>query len=174
MTRLALPKIPLQSVGRWTALLVLPLAVNLLVYAWVVKPLRLSVAHAQTASELADTKPALEASLASGHEIVAAARRTGFSSANPSAVVQALQQLASANNVRVVKLDSNKQVAGNAPTLPVELVLTGRYGRLAHWLEAVESRPGLLIDSWSLSAGNDAQSSEQLTVKLTALLRSES
>ncbi len=174
MTSLALPKIPLRSIVLWTALLAAPLAINLALYAGAVKPLQLSVAHAQTARELTSMKPALEASLAGGHEILTAWRRSGFSSANPAAVMQALQQLATTHGVHVVKLDSGTLAAGSAPTLPVELVLTGRYGRLAHWLEAVESRPSFRIASWSLAAGEDAQSPEQLTVKLTALLRGES
>ena len=174
MTSLALPKVPLRSIGLWAALLVVPLAVNLALYAGAVKPLQASVAHAQLAHELTDIKPALEASLANGHEILAAWRRSGFSSANPSAVMQALQQLATTHGVRVVKLDSGTQVAGSAGALPVELMLTGRYGQLAHWLEAAERRPSFRVDSWSLAAGKDAQSPEQLTVKLTALLRGDS
>ena len=175
MTRGMLQWGPLRSLGRRIAVLALPLALNLVIYAGVVRPLQARVTTSHQARQLNTLRPALESAVAESSHILALWRRTGFSTSDPSAVMQTLRQLAATHGVRIATLDSGAQTTADGTSMPLELEVSGRFGRLAHWMGDLETRPAFRIESWTFARGTqEARDAEQLTIKLTALLRGAS
>ena len=163
-----------RSLGRKVALLALPLALNLVIYAGAVQPLQAKVTTSHQVRLLNALKPALESSLTESSQILAAWRRSGFSTSDPSAVMQMLRQLAATHGVHIATLDSGAQTTAGGTSMPLELEVSGRFGRLAHWLGDLETRSGFRIESWAFARGQEARDPERLTIKLTALLRGAS
>ena len=161
---------------RLTAYFLLPLAVNLFLYAVIVRPARNKVVAKRQAHMLSQSKPRLESALADSSRLLAAWQRDGFSASDPSLVMQTLQQLAVTHKIRLSALNSAAQTPGSATSMPVELTASGRFGRLAHWMGDVETRSGFQIESWTVSTGNQNahDDEQQLTIKLTAFLQSAS
>ena len=174
MTGETLRRRTFRSFGPGAALLVFPLALNLAIYRGVVRPLQAGIAASRQAQLLHQLKPSLESSLTEGARILTEWRRTSFSVSDPSAVMQTLQQLASTHGVRITTLKSETRTASSGTYALLELQVSGRFGRLAHWVGDLERRSGFRIESWTLSQGQGPQDPEQLTIKLTAPLRGAS
>ena len=175
MTRDTRPRGTLRSLGRRAALLAVPLALNLVIYAGAVRPLQASVTTSRQARRLNTLRPALESAVTESSHILALWRRTGFSASDPSAVMETLRQLATTHGVHIATLDSGAQTTAGGTSMPLELEVSGRFGRLAHWLGDLETRSGFRIESWAFARnGQEARDPERLTIKLTALLRGAS
>lgn len=157
---------------RLAFLLLLPLAINLALYLAVVRPLQAKVVGLRQARMLSSLKPALESALTDAGRLLAPWRSTGFSASDPSVVMQTLQQLATTHGVRITALNSAAEIPGAATSLPLDLEVSGHFGRLAHWLGDLETRSGFRVDSWAFASVQG--DSQRLTVKLTALLRGAS
>lgn len=176
-TRLSF-RILLQSYGRWVLVFAVPLLVNVLLWQALVEPQRASVKNARDAQTIATLKPKLEALTIESRQLRAKSGQTAFAQDDPSSVMQMVQRLASRHRVVVKELSSRGQsekkssrsIAGYS-TVPVDLQVTGRFNQLAHWISAVESQPGLQVESWTLSPGKDAADATSLTIALTAFLR---
>ena len=163
-----------HPIGRGAALLAVPLALNLVIYVGAVRPLRARVTASRQARVLNELKPMLESALTESGQILTVWRRTGFSTSDASTVMQTLQQLATTHGVRIATLDSAAQITAGGTSIPLELAVSGRFGRLAHWMEDLETRSGFRIESWTLTRGQDARDPEQLAIKLTAFLQGAS
>ena len=183
-TRLSL-RILIQSYGRWALIFAIPLLANILLWHALVAPQRAGVHEARDAQSIAALKPALETLAAQGRALRAKAGQMQFTSQDPSAVMQMVQRLAGRHQVQVTELSSKGQGAqgGEAraahhmtgfEAMPLELQVTGRFRTLARWLSAVESQPGLQVESWALAPETDAGQGAQLTLTLTAFLRKTS
>ena len=175
-TRFSL-RILLQSYGRWALVFAVPLLVNLAIWRVLVEPQRASVRNARDAQAIATLKPKLEALTTESRQLRATTGQSAFASNDPSSVMQMIQRLAAKHHVAVKELSSKGQseksgraIAGYA-TVPVDLQVSGRFNQLAHWISAVESQPGLQVESWTLTPGKDAADATSLTVALTAFLR---
>ena len=167
------PRHSLKGYLPWAALFAAPLAVNLLVWAVLVRPPQQQASRWRDTAALAELKPKLDALLAESHQMLMEVERTGFSSEDPSAVTQALDRLAGRHRVTLGTIDTKREQATDrsetAMTLTVDV--RGRFSKLAHWMSEVEAQSGLQIDSWTLSAGEKPGDLHTLTVNLTALLR---
>ena len=176
-TRISL-RIVLQSYGRWALVFAVPLAANLLLWRVLVEPQRASVRNARDAQAIATLKPKLEALTNESRQLRAKSGQTAFTQDDPSSVMQMVQRLAARHKVAVKELSSKGQtektpgrsIAGYS-TVPIDLQVSGRFNQLAHWISAVESQPGLQVESWTLAPGKDAADPTSLTVVLTAFLR---
>ena len=161
----------LRRVLSWALVLSLPLAVNLAVWRGLLVPQqrhRHTIRQALVATEV---QPTLESALTGGHRILAAWKATGFSASDPAAVMQEIQRLAGRHGLRIKELHGGPEQMGAGTTMPLELEVTGRFSKLAHWLSDVESRAGLQIDTWMLTPGSEPGGQHRLTIKLTADLR---
>ena len=171
MTPPASSRTALRQVLPWALALSLPLAANLLVWRGVLVPQqrhRQAIRQALTAIEV---KPTLESTLAQGHQFLAAWRATQFSTADPAAVMQTIQRLAGRHGLQIKELEGGPQQLSVGATMPLELEVTGWFGKLAHWLSDVEQCAGLQVDTWTLKPGLEPGQLHRLTVKLTANLR---
>jgi len=168
--------------GRWAALIVLPLALNGIVWSLVVAPQQATLQAWHDAQRLKNLKPALDGMITDSRDILARHDRTGFTSDDPEAVMEVLQRLADTYRVQMKSVSAKEHMASEKgtkksavagySTVPVELELSGPFGKLAHWIGAVESQGGLQIEEWTWSNDADATRSQQrLAVTLTAWLR---
>ncbi|MDP3704149.1 MAG: type II secretion system protein GspM [Candidatus Omnitrophota bacterium] len=157
----------------WAALFVAPLAINLLVWAALVRPPQQQRHRWQDARSLAELKPKLDGLLAESHRMLMDAERTGFTSDDPSSVTQAIDRLAGRHRVTLGKIDTkqdqSKGLGDTALSLTVDV--RGRFSKLAHWMSEVEAQSGLQIDFWTISSGEKPGDLHTLTVNLTAFLR---
>lgn len=167
-----------QSYARWALVFTIPLIANVVLWHGLVAPQQSSLRAMQDARTIVALKPKLEALTAASRQLRAKAGQTKFTHDDPSAVMQMVQRLAGKHQVRVKELRSKgqeQQGAGRTvsgySTVPLDLQVTGRFQKLAHWLSAVESQPGLQVESWTLAPAQDASQGTQLTVTLTAFLR---
>jgi type II secretory pathway component PulM len=165
-----------RTYGLWAAVLSIPLIVNSLFWSWLVVPQRGQVRVWHDAKIVAALKPKLDAVLTESEQILTDAERTGFASQDPAAVMEAIRRLAGAHRVDVKEIRMERQegkasgVAGYS-AMPVQLQVSGRFSKLAHWMSAVESQAGLQVEQWSIAPGKAPSEPLQLSVTLTALLR---
>ena len=161
----------LQPSSRWAVLLAVPLLLNLLLYAGLVRPLHAQISASRQARLLSTLKPVLESTVEKSARMLTAWRLTSFSPTDPSAVMQTVQQLANTHGVQIAALNSETRTEAGATTMPLDLQVSGRFSRLAHWMGDLETRLGFRIESWALSSGHGPHEPQQLAVKLTAFLR---
>ena len=152
-------------------MLSLPLAVNLAVWRGVLVPQQRHRQAIRQALAATEVQPVLESALVEGHQLLAAWKTTGFSASDPAAVMQEIQRLAGRHGLRIKELHGGLQQIGVGTTMPLELEVTGRFSKLAHWLSDVESCAGLQVDTWTLAPGSEPGGQHRLTIKLTADLR---
>ena len=174
-------RILMQSYGRWALVFAVPLLANLLLWRVLVEPQRASVGNARDAQAIATLKPQLESLTNQSRQLRAQSgqsAQSAFAQDDPSSVMQMVQRLAARHHVAVKELTSKGQtektpgrsIAGYS-TVPLDLQVSGRFNQLARWMSAVESQPGLQVESWTLSPGKDAADATTLTVALSAFLR---
>ena len=171
MTAQAASRTAVRQALSWALMLSLPLAVNLAVWRglWVPQQRhRQAIRQALVATEV---QPTLESALAEGHRLLLAWKATAFTTSDPAAVMQTIQRLAGRNGVQIKTLEGGSQQMAAGATMPLELELTGRFNRLAHWLSDVERCAGLQIDTLALTPDPEPGQLHRLTVKLTANLR---
>ena len=177
------PRVSIQSLtrryGPWLGLLLFPLALNLLAWRALVLPQRANLGAWRNTQTLTELQPKLATLLSESHQVLTEWRRTAFTSDDPSAVMQTVQQLAGRHHVDVRQLNVSGMMAETAEpgalpaggSAPVEIQATGRFNQLTRWMSDVETQSGLQIDSWILVPGKASEQSSQLTVKMTALLQ---
>ena len=171
----------LQAYARWALVFAAPLLANVILWHVLVAPQRSGLRAMQDARTIAALKPKLDAMATTSRQLRSKVGQTRFTSDDPSAVMQTVQRLAGRHRVQVKALSSKGQeqkgtdraVPGYA-TVPLDLQVTGRFGQLARWISAVESQPGLQVESWTLTPSKDGNQATQLTVALTAFLRNSS
>ena len=161
----------LRGVLSWAFVLSLPLAANLAAWHGVLAPQQRHRQAIQQALAATEVQPTLESALTEGHQILAEWKAAGFSTSDPAAVMQAIQRLAGRHGLQIKELHGGSQQTGAGTTMPLELEVTGRFGKLAHWLSDVESCAGLQVDTWTLTPDSEPGQPHRLTVKLTADLR---
>jgi len=157
----------------------IPLAVNIAVWRVLVVPQQASLRAWRNTRVLTELQPKLAALLSQAHQTLAEWQRTSFASNDPSAVMQAVRQLAGRHHVEVRELNVSGAAAPTAEhgalpvkgTVPIEFEATGRFNRLARWMSDVERQSGLQVDAWELTPATAADQSCRLTVKMTAFLQ---
>ena len=159
-----------QQSGRWVVFLALPLLVNGILWTAVVMPQRNRLRAWHDAHAIVTLRPQLATLLTDGQQAIQQWPQTDFGADDPSAPMQRIQRLAGAHHVKVSELQSGQAAPSQHATRPLELEVTGSFGKLAHWLSAVESQAGFRIERWTLSPGTEPGAPNHLTVKITALL----
>ena len=160
----------LRQAPRWVFVWSVPLAVNLAIWRGVLVPQQRHRQAIQQALATTEIKPSLEAALTEGRALLGAWQATEFTASDPSAVMQTIERLAGRHGLHIKELHSGSQQAAGA-TMPLELEVTGRFSKLAHWLSDVERSAGLQIDTWALTPSTEPGEPHRLTIKLTATLR---
>ncbi len=172
-----------QSIVRqstlWAALLVVPLIVNLMVWSLWVSPQRRQLEAWRRAEHAAEIRPQLERVLADSRALVAEGRQVPFSRNDPAAVLQTLQQIAGTHHVQVKTIHTDGQQTAGTPavglegftSLPLQLDVTGSFGRVTRWMGEVESQPGLQLESWTLAPDSDNERLVRCRITMTAYLR---
>lgn len=163
-------RVPISCALRQAGLsLALPLVVNLALYFCVTQPLKARLALARQARALETLKPALEAALKESGAILRQWRETRFASNDPSMPMQTLQQTAATYGLTIAKLNTGTQASLSANSMPIDMEITGKYGRLAHWISDIEARFGFSIESLSLVPGQHPRDPQLLQARLNAL-----
>ena len=174
----------------WPEVLLIPLAANLVVWGVLYGPQKRRLESWREAQLLVEQKPRMEALLRESREVQSGWESTRFSKKDPSAVVEVIQQLAGRHGVEITHIQTqgasskgkgavpSKQKAapsaravGGFSTVAVQLEAVGNFGKLARWMSDVETQYGLQIDSWSMTAGNEAGQPSRMTLQITAFLR---
>lgn len=186
-----IPRASLRSLigtsGRWLAIILIPLAVNVIIWRALVVPQQANLQAWRNTRALTELQPTLAALLAQTHHTLAEWQRTSFASDDPSAVMQTLRQLAGRHHVDVRQLNVSAVTAETADpktplaeaspaggSVPADVQATGRFNQLARWMSDVETQSGLQVESWQLVPGKAPEQSCQLTVKMTAFLQGTS
>ena len=161
----------------WAALFAVPLILNGLLWAVLVRPPQQQLHQWRDTEALTELKPRLDSLIAESHRMLMDWERTAFSSDDPAAVTQAIDQLVGRHHVQRAEIntknDESKGALGGrgASEMSLTVGVTGRFSKLAHWMSDVEAQSGLQVDSWTLSAGEKPGDLHTLTVNLTAFLR---
>ncbi len=180
-------RMKLAASGRWLALLTLPLLVNAGLWLTVVRPQRAALQTARNAQAVTTLKPKLQALVADSDHVMTDLERTDFTSDDPTKVTQAVQQLAGVHRLHVKTITTTgaqdvsivKKVMPHATapsvaglsTLPIDVEVTGSFGKLAHWVSDLETQSGLQVDSWVMRRSEEgATHSCSMMVKLIAFM----
>jgi len=167
----------IASAGWIVALLTIPLVVNLVMWRTLVIPQRQQLQILRDEQRLDALRPTLERLLAESRRMLKQVEAAHFTTDDPTAVMQLVQWLAQRHHVQIKDLSAQgqsqrptKDASPRLSTLPIELAVTGRFSKLAHWLSDMESQVGLQVDAWTLTSGKEPDAAHQLTVHLTAFL----
>ena len=153
----------MRSYGKWALVLLVPPLVNGALWVTLVIPQQRREQSQRSMRTMTDLKPKLETLLNASSRLVAAAKQPGGASDDPSAAIQRVQRLADRHRVRL----STLKAGGKAAALDVEA--TGRFSKLARWLGDVEAQPGLRIESWNMTPGEQFGGPAHATVKLSTM-----
>ena len=172
------PRQSFKSYLPWAALFLAPLVLNGLVWSVFVHPRQRQVARWQDARTLAALKPKLDALLTESHDMLMEWGRTDFTSADPSAVTQAIERLARHHRVQLGQVnttsgegEAHQQAPKGMAAVSLTVDVSGRFSKLAQWLSDVERQSGLQVESWTLAAGAKPGDPHKLSVNVTAFLR---
>lgn len=162
---------------RIAVVLGLPLLVNGVLWSLVAVPQHVAYAHWRTAGDFLATRPSVEKMLqARGAQL-----RDWEAGLLPeaAAIPAALERLSERHSVHVstVKVKSDRDASPRSPAastasrerMPVELELSGSFGKLGHWLSDLERLAGFHVDSVTISSEKPGQP-ERALVKLTAAI----
>ena len=169
----------MSTYGPWLAVIMIPLAANALVWRAFVVPQQAGLRASRTTRVLTELQPKLAALISETHQTLAQWQQTSFASDDPSAVMQAVRQLAGRHHVDVRELalssvatpSAERGTSSVGSTIPIEFEAVGRFNHLARWMSDVERQSGLQVDSWNLTPATAADQSCRLTVKMTAFLQ---
>lgn len=159
----------------WAAVLLAPLAANLVIWRVLVVPQQATWQAWSRAQSFAQLKPDLDGLLADSRLLQQewSRQERGLSADDPAAVMQALEQLAARHRVRVEGMETEKSSAGGS-TVSLELKATGDFGKLAHWISEVEGQPVFQVDAWTLTPSTTPGAPHQLDLHLTAWVQQAS
>ena len=166
----------------WALVLILPIAVNLIVWNAVVRPERLNLKTWRDTRSLTQIRPELETLLGQSGQMIAQWENSIYKKDDPSAAMQMIQRLATENRVQVKGIQtklyeetpSSARKGNNAlglTEMPVDIAVVGSYAKLAKWLSDLEAQRSLQINSWTLQPSTDADRLLHLTLRVTVLLR---
>ena len=165
----------LRSSGLWLAVIAVPLAVNLFLWKALVVPQRNQLLTWRNEQRLTELKPKLAALVSESDAMLNHLDRTSLHD-DPSEAIQILQRLADRHRLQLKELSvQGAQTKGKTDSragssVPVNVRVSGRFSKLAHWLSDVEGQTGLRIDSWTLEPGEEPGDVHQLNVQLSALV----
>ena len=176
----------MKRFGPWLKLALIPLAVNLVLWHFLYVPQRAALQRWRQAWILVDKKPEIETLLKESRELRASWEPTRFSRKDPSAPVEAIQQLVGRYDLQIRNLQTQGsaaqvgkgKVAPNATTripgfstMAMSLELSGSFSKMARWMSDVESQYGFQIDSWEMTGSRELGQPTLMTVQVTAFLR---
>jgi len=151
------------------AIVAIPLALNLVVWAGFTRPARARVQAWRDSRGLAKLKPTLEALLADSGSVIEQGRQIRFTRQDPAGPTQALQRLAGEHRLTVKAIRSGSQETDGASTkdaaskiegltaMPIELTVVGSFAKIARWISDVEAEPGLQVESWHMAMDRNAR-----------------
>lgn len=152
----------LRSYGAWALVLAVPLLVNGAIWATLVIPQQRQERAWRARRAMTELKPKLETLVTTSHRLVAEAERSGEAPRDPAAAIQLVQRLADRQHLRL----STLKAGGKAAPTTVGVEASGRFSKLARWLGDVEAQPGLLIESWHMTPGEQPGEPARATVAL--------
>ena len=171
------PRNSIKGYLPWAALFAVPLIVNGLLWAALVRPPQQQLHQWRDTEALTELKPRLESLLTESHRMLMDWERTAFTNDDPAAVTQAIEQLVGRHHVQRAEINTKSNEATGLHSahgmtaMSLTVGVKGRFSKLAHWMSDVEAQSGLQVDSWELSAGEKPGDLHTLTVNLTAFLR---
>lgn len=164
----------IHSYAGGVVLLALPLVLNLVIWRGLVVSQQRKLEAWRGEQRLSELQPKLTALLTESREMLNELEQTRLPRNDSSEVMQVLQRLAERHRVQIKELSAEGQHSEpsgpGASTVPLDLQVSGRFNKLAHWISDVEAQADLQIDSWALEPAKDLDAPHQLTVHLTAYL----
>ena len=181
----------------WVLVLALPLAVNGLLWNFVVAPKQAKLYAYRQMQSLSAFKPHLSDLVTQSNQMLTDWDKKSLSAHDASSVTQLIQRSAERHRVAVREIKTDAQSANDksakasalsedssrdkpsnvaspaqagASVVSVHLTATGRFSQLAHWLSELDSQSSLRLDRWTLTVGNEKGKPHGLTLDLTAFL----
>ncbi len=170
----------------WISILVLvPAWINGFVWGFLVSPQQVrfqdlrnaqNVQHQEVDSiqALKELQPRLEAVVKEGSQLLTGLEDSHSAKASMAVATHEIQQMAARHHVQIDKMNV-KRTEGNtskASQFPLQMEVTGKFNRLAYWMNELESQKGFRIDSWVLTPGKGTGQEPHLSLEVVTLLGS--
>ena len=152
----------LTRYGRLGLLLLLPCLVNALTWSVLAAPQRHALTRWREVEGFAETQPALEALFQESQQFLGSWEAGRVSQTDAAAVTQSIQRLGERYraDIQRVRIDSHD----------VEVEASGGFGKLGHWLSAVEQQPAVRVDTWTVTPNEEPGHPHRLMLSATAFL----
>ena len=157
----------LRWARRWGVPMALLTAANAALWWGMIRPHCTQMRRWRQAGHILQARPDLEAMLQHSDETVSAWHRGYFSSNNPQAAIQLLQQSATRHHVQLSGLNLH---AVRDAAAPIELDAAGTFSQLANWIGELETVSGLQLEQWSVAAGSELGQPHHAKLSLSALM----
>ena len=174
----------MKKYGVWMAFAGIPIFANVFLWQTLCVPLHQKLGQLKNTESLLRLKPEVESLLDQSGGLLAAWERNGFSDQNPTGVVKEAQKLAGDHRVQIKQVSmSDSEAPSDSKIGAVEntssaftktsitLEVVGSYNKLARWLSAIESKPGVKISSWSLARSGEGNQTSRLNLNMEVLLK---
>ncbi|MBI4167812.1 MAG: hypothetical protein HY515_02545 [Candidatus Aenigmarchaeota archaeon] len=167
----------IKKYGMWVVLALSPILLNIFFWRAFVVPIHQKLNLSRNAEILIRTKPEFESLIGESSRLLSDWERKGFGEQTAIGVVKELQKLAGDERVQIkeVRMNDNSQGAENVASgftkTSVDLEVIGSYNKLARWLSAVENKPGVKIESWSMGRSNEPNQPCRLNLGIDVLLK---
>ena len=169
----------------WAVLAVVPLLANAMLWKFAVAPSIKKWHRLKDMGSIVQMKPKLESLLEESNQLLVDWQSQSSIQEGPTAALLKLQKLAADHRVQIKEVNTKEIQAFNhsksvEPTggfsalscMPVTLQVTGTYHNLARWIHAVENKPGIQINDWSLAPPQGQEHGCRLDVDMNMILRS--
>ncbi len=165
----------LKKYGIWVAAVVVPLMVNVLIWNVLTKPSIQKLHELKFLDKGVQAKPKLQLLIQGSHEVVDDWESRGLMFQDTTNALREIRRLSGDFNLHVkgVRTEgSPTPLSGSSgfKRVPILVDAAGQYDEIAQWLSAIESKPGLQIEHWSLSSGKSNQNVEDLDVRISAIV----
>ena len=168
----------MKKYGVWMAFAGIPIFANVFLWQTLCVPLHQKLGQLKNTESLLRLKPEVESLLDQSGGLLAAWERNGFSDQNPTGVVKEVQKLAGDHRVQIKQVSMNDSEIGAVENTSsaftktsITLEVVGSYNKLARWLSAIESKPGVKIGSWSLARSGEGNQTSRLNLNMEVLLK---
>ena len=153
----------------WLTILVVPVAVNLLIWKIGVIPARAELTAAQELTSLVQIKPQLETLIAQSDRLLLDREHEAYITEDTASAEKWIRTLAKTKGVKIEEVNNKEPESPSAALIPVELKVTGGYFRLTHWLNAMEENPNIQMDHFLLGPSSAPGADNQLDITVRVL-----
>lgn len=166
----------IKKYGIWAVLALSPILLNVFFWQVFVAPIHQKLNLSKNAEILIRAKPEFESLIGESNRLLSDWERKGFGEQTTTGVVKELQKLAGVQRVQIKEVRMNdsqaaENVASGFTKTSIDLEVIGSYNKLARWLSAVENKPGVKIENWSMGRSHEPNQPCRLVLSINVHLR---